>query len=456
MSDHTTPSNPEIVPTGMKLGYGIGDFAHSMAFNLPAFYLIYFYTDVFHVPAAAAGLVVFFAKLWDAGVSPTMGYLVDRTTSRWGNKRPYLLFGPLPVAISIVLLFYSPDIGGPTARTVYALVTFMLFCSLMTMITVPYGALTPALTTDSHERAILSAYRMVFAVVGTLVGAGATIPLVKLLGGGSEPLGFRRVGFLFGAIVLTIVLITFATVKERVQTEIQRSSFKETLSLIRQNRPFLILASGVLMHQIAINTMSGVVIYFFKYNLHAEHLVPVAFISMLGTSACSIPLFLFISKKRGKKFAYNFGMGIMAAMSVPLFCFGDKSIAVTLAIYVIVGIGVATVYLSPWSMVPDTVEYLEWKTGHRREGMHYGFFQFAFKLSVAFPGMLAGLVLRFVGYVPNQEQTPLALLGIKLLLTFIPLVFVFIGMYLISRYPIDDETHRRMVADIASRKSSTS
>jgi len=456
MSDHATQPNTEIVPTGMKLGYGVGDFAHSLAFNLPAFYLIYFYTDVFVIPAAAAGLVVFFAKLWDAGVSPTMGYLVDNTKSRWGNKRPYLLFGPLPVAISIVLLFYGPDIGGPGARTAYALITFMLFCSLMTLITVPYGALTPALTTDSHERAVLSAYRMAFAVVGTLVGAGATMPLVNLLGEGSQSLGFRKVGFLFGAIVLTIVLITFATVRERVQTEIQRSSFRETLSLIRQNKPFLILAAGVLMHQIAINTMSGVVVYYFKYNLHAEHLVPVAFISMLGTSACSIPLFLYISKKRGKKFAYNFGMGIMAAMSAPLFFFGDKSIAVSLAIFVIVGVGVATVYLSPWSMIPDTVEYLEWKTGHRREGMHYGFFQFAFKLSVAFPGILAGLVLRFVGYVPNQEQTPVALLGIKLLLTFIPLVFVFIGMYLISRYPIDDETHKRMVSDIASRKTSTS
>jgi sugar (glycoside-pentoside-hexuronide) transporter len=360
------------------------------------------------------------------------------------------------VALSIMLMLYCPDIGGTGARTAYALITFMLFCSLMTMITVPYGALTPALTTDSHERAIISAYRMVFAVVGTLVGAGATMPLVNLLGEGSEALGFRRVGFLFGAVLFVIVLITFATVKERVQTQTQHSSIKETLSLILQNRPFLILASGVMMHQIAINTMSGVVVYYFKYCLHAEHLVPVAFLSMLGTSACSIPLFLFISKKWGKKFAYNFGMGIMASMSVPLFFFGDKSVAVTLVIYVIVGIGVATVYLSPWSMIPDTVEYLEWKTGHRREGMHYGFFQFAFKLSVAIPGVLAGLVLRAVGYVPHQEQTKLALLGIKLLLTFIPLVFVFIGIYLISRYPIDDETHRRMVADIASRKSSAS
>ncbi|MBN1880756.1 MAG: MFS transporter [Deltaproteobacteria bacterium] len=456
MSDYTTPSDTEIVPTGMKIGYGVGDFAHSLAFNLPAFYLIYFYTDVFHLPAAAAGLVVFIAKLWDAGVSPTMGYLVDHTKSRWGNKRPYLLFGPLPVAISIVLLFYCPDIGGSFARTAYALITFMLFCTLMTMITVPYGALTPALTTDSHQRAVLSAYRMVFAVVGTLVGAGATMPLVGLLGAGSVNLGFRRVGFLFGAIVLTIVLITFATVKERIQTEIQRSSFRETLSLIRKNKPFLILAAGVMMYQIAINTMSGVVVYYFKYNLHAEHLVPVAFITMLGTSACSIPLFLYISKKRGKRFAYNFGMGIMAAMSVPLFFFGENNIAVSLVIFVIVGIGVATVYLSPWSMIPDTVEYLEWKTGHRREGMHYGFFQFAFKLSVAIPGAMAGLVLRIVGYVPNEEQTDLALLGIKLLLTFIPLMFVFIGMYLISRYPIDDQFHKRMVSDIALRKASES
>jgi GPH family glycoside/pentoside/hexuronide:cation symporter len=172
---------------------------------------------------------------------------------------------------------------------------------------------------------------------------------------------------------------------------------------------------------------------------------------ILGVGVLMLPVYIYISHKMGKKFAYNLGTGIMASMSIPIFLFGDKSITLTMILLVLVGFGISTAFLSPWSMIPDTVEYSEWKTGIRREGIHYGFFQFAFKLSGALSGLIIGIVLRFSGYIPNQLQTAGALIGIKATLTLIPMVFGIVGIILISRFPIDAEMHENMVVDIEMR-----
>jgi len=460
----------EKVSVAVKLGYGSGDFAMSLAFNLPAFYLMYYFTDVFGIGATAAGVIIFSSKIWDSFVSPAMGYITDHTNTRWGSKRPYILFGALPAGISIALLFATPNIATENFRIAYGLTTFFFFCTMMTIMTVPYGALTANITSDSRERTMISAYRMTFAVVGTLVGAGATIPLVKAFGGvyldkyyrvaenviaNTEKtiniLGFRSVGILYGIILSMIVLISFFSVKERLvnsNSDGDLPSIGDNIKLILKNKPFIILTSGVLMHQIAINLMSGVVVYFFKYNLNAESMVPWAFLIILGGGGIMLPLYIYISNKKSKKFAYNLGTGIIATMAFPIFFFGDIDATITLLMFTVVGFGISTIFLSPWSMIPDTIEYSEWKTGLRREGIHYGFFQFAFKLSVAISGLFIGAVLWFSGYVPNQPQTPEALLGIKALLTMFPLFFSIIGIILISRFPIDADMHEKMLADI--------
>jgi len=450
--DHMVVERPQRVSTGLKLGYGIGDFAHSLAFNLPAFFLIYFYTDVFVISAAAAGMIIFFAKIWDATISPLMGYITDHTRSRWGNKRPFLILFAFPVGLSISLMLLAPPIEKETIRVVYAFSTFTLFCTLMTIITIPYGSLTADITSDSHERSVVSAYRMVFAILGTLISAGATIPLVKLLGNGNSVIGFRRVGILFGAVVFLFIMITFFSVRGVIANPGNaRTSLRSNIKIVISNKPFLILAAGVFMNNVAINLMTIVVVYFLKYNLHAEHMVPVVFLLLLGTAILATPLFLYCSRRWSKKVAYNLGMGFLSILSVPFFIFGDLSIPVALMFFTAFGVGVSTVFLSPWSMIPDTVEYSEWKTGLRREGILYGFFQLAFKLSVAVPGMLVGVVLNLVGYVPNVQQGPEALMGIKALLSIIPLVFVVMGMAIISRFPIDDAMHKRMIREIAER-----
>jgi GPH family glycoside/pentoside/hexuronide:cation symporter len=449
------------VPRAMKLGYGIGDFAANIAFQSIALFYVFFLTDVFGISPFWTGIIFLVAKAWNAIFDPIMGYIVDHTRSRYGRKRPYLLFGAVPLGIIYAVLFFAPDLTpsdvSPYPRFIWGLVTFIIFSSVISAVNVPYGALTADLTLDTNERSNVTGYRMVFAVIGTLVAAGATKPLVSLFSnalGGTEAVGYRAVGFVYGAVIAVVTLITFVSVRERVAyTETDVSTTKATFSVIAGNKPFLILSAATICHITGVSTMAIVINYYFKYNLNAEDMIPAAFLCLFVTAIAFIPIFVAISKRISKKFAYNLGMGTMAASSVALFFFGGRGIPVTLAIFTVAGIGMATNYLSPWAMIPDTVEYSQWKTGLRREGIIYGFYFFTFKFSSALAGFLAGNVLAFTGYVANRPQTEAALLGIRTVLTLIPAVFIIVGIILIALFPITAEFHERMLADIRKREA---
>jgi GPH family glycoside/pentoside/hexuronide:cation symporter len=447
------------VPLGMKFGYSVGDFGANLGFQMTAFYLMYFFTDVFGILPALAGTIFLISKLWNAVSTPIMGYIVDRTNSRWGKMRPYLLFGALPLGVAVGLLFYSPDIPADY-RFYWGLLTFILFCTAITVVNVPFLAMTPSLTLDSHERSVVTGFRVTFGIVGTLTAAGATLPLVGLFGNGTQLIGFRVTGILYGVVITLVSLISFATVKERVARQREeRTTLRENITVIVQNRPFLLLTLGTLMHMIGMSVMAVVVNYYFKYNLHAESIIPIAFLSLFVTAALSLPLFVFISKKRSKKFTYNLGMGIVVANLLLIFLFGEriitvggKEIPLVMIFFVITGIGLSTNWLSPWSMIPDTVEYSQWKTGLRREGILYGTFYFVFMIGTAFAAFLVGNILALTGYVPNIQQTPVTLLGIRCILTLVPMVFLTAGIFFISLFPIDAAMHKRMIADIEVNK----
>jgi len=442
----------QTLTVGQKLGYGSGDFAFNLAYQTTALYLLIFFTDTFLINAAAAGTIMFVSKLWDAVSDPMMGYITDRTKSRWGSKRPYLLFGAVPLGLAVAALFYGPSIESSTLRIVYSLVVFVLFCTLITVNNVPYSALTADLTRDTDERSVLTGYRMSFAILGALIAAGATLPLVGLFGGEDKLLGFRMTGIVYGALVALVVLITFATVRERgeVQTT-EHVTIKESLRVIGGNKPLIILFFGTSINLTAVLTTAAVVNYFFKYNLNNEAMIPVAFLCLFVTAILFMPLSVYLTKRIGKKFTYNLGMLSFAGVLVLLFFFGEINVYLTLFLFFLGAFGMSVNWLCPWAMVPDTVEYSEWKQGLRREGVIYGAFFFGQKYPAALAAFIAGIVLKFSGYVPNIEQTPQSLMGIRVLLTLIPAAFLVIGSIFISRFPIDADMHRDMIRDIESR-----
>jgi len=435
-----------------KAGYGVGDFGTNIVLNAVTLYLLYFYTDVFGISPAFAGIIFLVSKLWNACIDPFVGQLVDRTQSRWGRKRPYLLFGAVPFALAFFLLFVGPHFDQ-TGRSIFAMASFLLFGTALAFVNIPYASLTYVMTDDAHERSSLSGYRMTFAIIGTLIAGVATRPIVGLFS--NERAGFRGVGVVFGVILAITTLIAFRSSFEHKEvTKEKRTGFRESLKAMGGNGPFLLLGFAFVACTVSNYVIASTINYYFKYVLGAEKLISIGFLCLFGAAMASVPLWLAVSRRFGKKTAFLAGMILLAAALAVFSFVPAPTTAMVLVILVFAGIGVSTIYLFPWAMIPDTVEYSIWRTGVRQEGFLYGFFTFGLKLSQAFAGFLAGFLLDAFGYVPNAMQGPRALTGISLLMTLVPLAFLVIGIILLFFYPLGTAAYARMEAEMKNRRES--
>ena len=435
----------------MKIGYALGDFGGSIVFQSVTLYIMYFFTDVFLISAAAAGSILFIAKFWNAICDPMMGVFSDATRTRWGRKRPFLLFGALPLGLSFFLLLASPPIESDM-KFIYGLVMFLFFSTMYSATGVPYGALTANMTSDSVERSKLTAFRMTFAIFAILLIAGVTKPFVATFA--TEAQGFRSVGLIYGLLAAFFTIVTFLSVRERVIKDEKKNEggFAAGLKILTGNRPFLLLSFTVIFQLTAINLLASMVNYYFKYNLKSENMIPVAFLCLFLSTAAALPVWVIISKKIGNKLAFNLGMGLLSLVLLSFYVI-PLSPPVIAFLFVIAGIGMSTVYLHPWAMIPDTIDYSEWKTGFRREGLLYGFFYFAFKAAAALSGLIAGIGLSSFGYRPNMEQTGTALGGIQMLMTIVPVSMIVVGIAIMSFYPLSEADHLKMNEDLAKARS---
>ncbi len=433
-----------------KVGYGMGDLAANLVFQSILIYLLFFFTDVYGIAAPVAGLIFLVSKIWDGISDPIMGFISDRTHTRWGQKRPYLLFGAIPLGVCFFLLFSPPPLPDHW-KPFYALFLFLLVCTFYTIVNIPYGALTASLTSDSHERSKLTGYRMFCAILGTLVVAGATKPLVGLF---PDPkIGFAVIAGIFGLIATILTLVTFFSVKEKTQ---QRSNEKYRLSdiilIIKSNQPFLILSMGMILHLSAVGILAAMVNFYFKYFLKNESFATIALLCMFVSAALALPLWVVISKIFSKKATFNLGMGLLALSLGALYFVTEVNTTILIPVFILAGVGISTIYFSPSAMIPDTVEYSEWKTGLRREGVLYGFYYFGQKLAAAFAGFICGQGLGLIQFEPNIMQAPTALQGIRFLTTLVPITIIVLGIVLISFYPIDARFHKKMVDEIQSKR----
>ncbi len=429
-----------------KLAYGLGDFGYSVAGQTVTMFLIFFLTDVFGIPPAAAGTVMLISKLWDAVSDPMMGSLVDGTRTRWGSKRPWILFGAVPFGLTFFLLFAGP-VFPPPLRVLYAGITFILFCTAQTVVNIPYCALTVSMTEDADERSSITAWRMSLALVGTLIAGAATPAVVQAMGGGVS--GYRRYALIAGAVGAFMYLITFLGVEERNFGGQEKVRFLANLRSVFVNRPFLILAASTLATMTALNILAAVVSYYVTYNLREPGLVAACLGLLLGCAVLFMPLLGWLSKRLGKARAYMFALAEVTVVILLLRYLGERSVAAAMTLFALAGFGVGSMYLYPWSIVADTIEYSQWKTGIRPEGALYGYFTFVFKVGTALSGFIIGIVLELFRYVPNVAQSASGLEGIRLLISYIPAFLFAVGIVLLSRFGIDRRTHARYVDEIA-------
>lgn len=443
----------------VKLGYGVGDLGGNLFFTLGGFYLLFYLTDVVGMAAGLAGTALMIGKVWDAVTDPLAGYLSDRTRSRFGRRRPWLFVGAFVMIAGMFVMFRKPEAlaaAGGGALFAYVVLAACFVNTGYTLINIPYGAMTPDLTPDFDERTELNGYRMSFAVVGTFVGAGAVLPLVALFGGGAA--GWTGMALVTGVIIAVATLIVVFTVHEKQHTGEQPKrgiigSYLEVLKL----RPFLLVLIPWAFHIAGINIIQAALLYYFRAIYGNEAAFQIALPILLGAAIVFIPVWVRISKSIGKRASYNTGMLIFAASVIVFFLFGHRGgPQFAFVVMGIAGVGFATQYVMPFSILPDVVEYDYAEHGVRREGVFYGTWTFMSKIGQAVGVGINGWILTAFGYREAVggvvvEQPESALIGIRLLVGPIPAACFLIGVLVLHFYPITREVYEEIQQRAAER-----
>lgn len=433
-----------------RLGYGVGDFAFNLIFTTATLYLLYFYTDVLGLAPATAGWVFAAALVWDALFDPFMGYIANRTRTRWGSYRPYILFGAIPLAASWVLIFVPTGFTG-TALVLFALAAHLLLRTLYAVVSMPYLALSATMTDSSQERGLLAGVRMIFAAACGLFSAFFTLKLVAAFGGGAT--GFLWVAIVYGVLASLIFMIVFANTSEVISAESEDPpSLAEMLAMLRSNRAFWLVSGATLIAAAGGTMFSKTVPYYFKYALGREDLIGPALAALTGAIAVGIPIWTAAMRFGSKRGVWLTGIAIQI---VPLFAMLLLPLTTDqiLIAFVVMGFGVGAGYLSFWAMMPDTVEYGEWRSGTRAEGAIFGLVSLIQKGSLGLAAGVLGELLSAIGYVPNQAQSAATLADMKTILLVAPLVCSFLAAALIWFYPLNARLHGRLVRALAWRKA---
>lgn len=436
------------LPFHVKAGFGIGDLGGNLFFTAMGFYSLIYLTDTVGVAAALAGAAILLGKFWDAFTDPMMGYISDRTRSRWGRRRPYLLFGAIPLLLAMWYFFSAPDFrNAQTAGFLWAAAALCLLNTAYTVVNIPYGSLTPELTKDFKERTSLNGYRFSFAVIGTILGAAVVLPIIGLAG--SNQKGYPIVGLLFGAIMAATILTTFFAVREPDRTGVPRpkEKFFATFLVVFKNSTYMRLAAVYMLNLTGITFVQTMLVYYFKYIYQNEAMTTIAMLLLLGVAMLSIPVSVLVAKKIGKKRTYQIALAILTVSCLAMFFLAHiLGIMFTFGVMVFAGVGIGFGYVPPFAMLPDVVEVDAVSTGNRKEGAYYGMWTFFSKIGVALAAALAGAFLSLAGFVPNlADQSSPAVFTIRLLIGPVPAVIFVAGILLIANYGLDEKTYDAVV-----------
>lgn len=441
-----------------KLGFGVCDLGGNLYFTVIAFWLMNYLTDTVHLSAALAGTVVMIGRIWDALTDPAVGVLSDRTRSRWGRRRPYLLFGALPLALAMIFMFTVPTfIEGQMGLFWWALLAYCFLGTAYTVVIVPYAALTPELTTDYQERSSLNGYRFVFALFGTLIGAVAVLPLRDAFG--SAVKGFGAVGIIFGILMAASSLVTFLAVREPdhgIREIPKGEGIAASYLKVFACKPYLIITFAYVLHILAITIVSGIMVYYFKYVYNNEGATTLALGLLLIVSIPSIPVSVMISKKIGKKATYAIGLGIFSAALFVFYFIGEKvGTGGALVIFAFAGIGNGFVFPTPYAMVPDAIDQDYLDTGIRKGGAFYGTWTLLTKTGQGLANGVIGWMLGIAGFQADVMQNAASLGVIKLLLGPLPAVVFLFSILVLIFYPINEERYNAIRSAIEARDAGT-
>ena len=450
-----------------KISYGFGDLASVLYWQTFMLYLTYFYTDVFVIPVAAAGAMILFTRLWDGVNDPMMGIIADRTNTRWGKFRPYLLWLSVPFAVAGVLAFTVPDFG-PSGKLVWAWATYILIMMLYTAINIPYTALLGVISPDSNERTSVSSIKFIFAYGAGIIVSATLLPMVKIFGGGNEAKGWQMSFVIYGIAAVIFFFIAFKGTNERVQPpKSQSSSIKKDLLELVTNAPWLILLGATVTFILYVAVRGSVTVHYFKYVIGEQQLtLPFlgtrvysmeALVSAFNTvgqisSLLGVLIVSWVAKKLGKKttFMMFFIVGIFSTAS--FYFLSAKQLPLIFLMQVLGSITGGPLSVLLWAMYADTADYGEWKNGRRATGLVFSASTMSQKIGWALGAFVALTLMARVGFSPNVDQTQESLNGLILLFSLIPAALGVVSMVILFFYPLNDKKVDQMIEELNERR----
>ncbi len=438
-----------------KIGYACGDVASNFYWRVFDVFLFIFYTDVFGLSAAAVGTMMLVTRLIDAISDPFMGALADRTNTKFGKFRPYLLWGIIPLVAAGVLTFTVPDFDD-SGKLIWAYATYIFMMLAYTFINVPYGALLGVITPDSQQRTMLTSFRFIGAFSGGSLVAYMTPELVNYLGQGNEALGWQYTMLFYGLVAALLFVITFLSTSERVSPPLeQKTPLLQDLKDLTQNKPWKVLfvLALIIMMTISLRGSSGT--FYFKYYVERPDLIgsfAMAYMIALAVGAASTPL---LTKFIDKRSLLMLLMACVAGLSLIFYFVPKDNVVLMFILQIMIGLTLGPKSPLVFSMYADTADFSQWRTGRRATAMIFSAAAFAQKLGGAFAGAMIGWLLASLGYVANQVQSGASQEGIVLLMTLIPAIFAAIAVPIIYFYPLDNNELQNIQEGLLLQKQGT-
>lgn len=451
-----------------KIGYGLGDAASSMFWKIFTFYLAIFYTDVFGIPAAAAGTMFLVTRIWDTANDPIMGIIADRTKSKWGKFRPYLLWVSLPFALIGVLLFTTPELSIK-GKIVYAYISYTLMMMAYTAINVPYASLLGVMTSDSNERTAFASYRMIFAFAGSLLVVLIFQPLLdafKELGIHVET-SYQLTMIVIGIIAVGFFLMTFSWTRERITPpKEQKNSLKDDFKNLLSNVPWFVLLGAGVMTLIFNSVRDGVALYYFKYfiseTIDTERSVSFSittiafstFYLLLGqaTNMLGVIMAKPVSELLGKRKTFIYAMFGAALLSIAFFYLNREQTLLIFTLQALISFCAGIIFPLLWSMYADAADYSEWKTGRRATGLVFSASSMSQKLGWTLGGSITLWLLSIYGFEANVVQSPETILGIKYMMSYIPAFGALLSGFIMIFYRLTDNRVEEIMAELEQRR----
>lgn len=484
------------VSMGEKIGYSLGDGAANLIFQMMMMFQLFFYTDVFGIKATAAGMILLVARVFDAFVDPMVGILSDRTNTRWGKYRPWLLWTAIPFAAFFILAFTTPDLTE-RGKIIYAGITYTLLMSIYSFNNTPYASLGGVMTSDIRERTSISSVRFVTATIATFIVQGLTLPLVSKFGQGDAQKGWLTTISLFAVIGVVLLIITFFSAKERITPPAnQKTSVRQDFKDITHNRPWIAMFVLTLFLFITLAMWGSSMSYYFNYFVDKTALfdflrnfglvrdagesygwwhhfldafgliaapdhsnvfaVGFSLFNMIGqliTLAGVILLSQYLSDIFGKRNVFLLCLALTAVFTSLFFLVSSRSIGWIFTFNILKSLAYAPTIPLLWAMMGDVADHSEWVNYRRATGFVFAGIVFALKAGLGIGGAICGGIVDAFGFVPNMVQSESAILGIRLTSSVIPAVTFFVGVLALCFYPISKKLNERIQQELTARRA---